>query len=64
MGSEDLSFLWNASEGAYIWIGNGLGPEDGPSGGCMLHNTEYDFNDEILPLGSSYWVQLVQGILK
>jgi|TARA_B110000977_G_scaffold113653_1_gene147060 amidohydrolase len=64
MGSEDFSFLLNASEGAYIWIGNGLVPEDGPSGGCMLHNTEYDFNDEILPLGSSYWVQLVQGILK
>ena len=64
MGSEDFSFLLNASEGAYIWIGNGLVPEDGPEGGCMLHNTEYDFNDEILPLGSSYWVQLVQGILK
>ena len=64
MGYEDFSFLLNASEGAYIWIGNGLVPEDGPEGGCMLHNTEYDFNDEILPLGSSYWVQLVQGILK
>ena len=64
MGSEDFSFLLNASEGAYIWIGNGLVPENGPEGGCMLHNTEYDFNDEILPLGSSYWVQLVQGILK
>ena len=64
MGSEDFSFLLNASEGAYIWIGNGLVPEYGPEGGCMLHNTEYDFNDEILPLGSSYWVQLVQGILK
>ena len=64
MGSEDFSFLLNASEGAYIWIGNGLVPENGPEGGCMLHNTEYDFNDEILPLGSSYWVQLVQDILK
>ena len=64
MGSEDFSFLLNASEGAYIWIWNGLVPEDGPEGGCMLHNTEYDFNDKILPLGSSYWVQLVQSILK
>ena len=64
MGSEDFSFLLNASEGAYIWIGNGLVPENSPEGGCMLHNTEYDFNDEILPLGSSYWVQLVEGILK
>lgn len=64
MGSEDFSFLLNASEGAYIWIGNGLVPEDSPAGGCMLHNTQYDFNDEILPFGSSYWVQLVQNILK
>ncbi len=64
MGSEDFSFLLNASEGAYIWIGNGLVSEDGPEGGCMLHNTQYDFNDEILPLGSSYWVALVKGILK
>ena len=64
MGSEDFAFLLNASEGAYIWIGNGLVPEDSPRGGCMLHNTQYDFNDEILPIGTSYWVQLVQNILK
>jgi len=64
MGSEDFSFLLNASEGAYIWIGNGLVSEDGPEAGCMLHNTQYDFNDEILPLGGSYWVALVKGILK
>ncbi len=64
MGSEDFAFLLNASEGAYIWIGNGLVPKDGPKGGCMLHNTQYDFNDEILHIGSSYWIQLVQNILK
>ncbi len=64
MGSEDFAFLLNASEGAYIWIGNGLVPEDSPKGGCMLHNTQYDFNDEILPIGSSYWVELVRSILK
>ena len=64
MGSEDFAFLLNASEGAYIWIGNGLVPEDNPKGGCMLHNTQYDFNDEILPIGASYWVQLVQNILQ
>jgi amidohydrolase len=64
MGSEDFSFLLNASEGAYIWIGNGLVPEDSPEGGCMLHNTQYDFNDEILPTGSSYWVELVRSLLK
>jgi len=64
MGSEDFAFLLNALEGAYIWIGNGLVPEDSPKGGCMLHNTQYDFNDEILPIGASYWVQLVQNILQ
>jgi len=64
MGSEDFAFLLNASEGAYIWIGNGLVPEDSPKGGCLLHNTQYDFNDEILPIGASYWVQLVQNILQ
>ncbi len=64
MGSEDFAFLLNASEGAYIWIGNGLVPEDSPKGGCMLHNTQYDFNDEILPIGASYWIQLVQNILQ
>ena len=64
MGSEDFAFLLNASEGAYIWIGNGLVPEDSPKGGCLLHNTQYDFNDAILPIGASYWVQLVQNILK
>jgi len=64
MGSEDFSFLLSASEGAYIWIGNGLVPEDSPEGGCMLHNTQYDFNDEILPTGSSYWVELVRSLLK
>ena len=64
MGSEDFAFLLNASEGAYIWIGNGLVPEDSPKGGCLLHNTKYDFNDEILPIGASYWIQLVQNILQ
>lgn len=59
MGAEDFSFILNACEGAYIWIGNGEG-----LGGCMLHNTHYDFNDEILPLGASYWVQLVKNRLK
>ena len=64
MGSEDFAFLLNASEGAYIWIGNGLVTEDSPKGGCLLHNTKYDFNDEILPIGASYWIQLVQNILQ
>ncbi len=58
MGAEDFSYMLNASQGAYIWIGNGEG-----HGGCMLHNSHYDFNDDILPLGASYWIRLVQKIL-
>jgi amidohydrolase len=64
MGAEDFSFLLNACEGAYIWIGNGEVPNNQGASACMLHNTEYDFNDEILPLGASYWVQLVQDTLR
>ncbi|MCK5897233.1 MAG: M20/M25/M40 family metallo-hydrolase, partial [Cocleimonas sp.] len=58
MGAEDFSYMLNACQGAYIWIGNGEG-----EGGCMLHNSHYDFNDDILPLGASYWVKLVETVL-
>jgi hippurate hydrolase len=44
--------------GAYIWLGAGEGKS-----GCMLHNTKYDFNDDILPLGISYWEELVKSEL-
>lgn len=64
MGAEDFAFLLNACPGAYIWIGNGNENGCVAGHGCMLHNTHYDFNDEILPLGASYWVQLVQNRLK
>ena len=47
--------MLQARPGSYIWIGNGLGP-----GGCFLHNPGYDFNDEILPIGASYWATLVE----
>ena len=59
MGAEDFAFMLQAKPGCYIWIGNGAG-----EGGCMLHNPGYDFNDEILPLGASYWVKLVEQCLK
>ena len=41
--------------GCYIWIGNGDG-----EGSCMVHNPGYDFNDDILPIGASYWATLVE----
>ncbi len=67
MGAEDFSFLLNASEGAYIWIGNGVlskeMADNQTASNCMLHNTQYDFNDGISALGASYWVQLVREIL-
>jgi hippurate hydrolase len=55
MGAEDFAFMLNEKPGAYMWIGNG--PQ---AGGCMLHNPHYDFNDEVLPLGASYWAKLVE----
>ena len=59
MGAEDFAFMLNEKPGVYMWIGNG--PRDG---GCMLHNPHYDFNDDILPLGASYWSRLVETRLQ
>ena len=61
MGTEDFSWMLNQRPGCYIFIGNGV--EGGP-GGCYVHNPKYDFNDEILPLGVSYWSRLVEQELK
>jgi len=63
MGAEDFSFMLLAKPGCYAFIGNGTGTHRDAGHGlgpCMLHNPSYDFNDEILTLGSSYWVTLVQ----
>ena len=58
MGSEDFAFMLQAKPGCYVWIGNGPG-----EGGCTLHNPAYDFNDDILPIGASYWARLVERSL-
>ena len=58
MGAEDFAFMLQQKPGCYIWIGNGSS-----EGGCLLHNPNYDFNDDILPLGAAYWVQLVENEL-
>jgi amidohydrolase len=55
MGAEDFAYMLREKPGCYVWLGNGPG-----TGGCTLHNPHYDFNDEILPLGVSYWVRLVR----
>ncbi len=62
MGAEDFSFMLQQKPGSYIWMGNGDGSGEG-EGGCMLHNPNYDFNDEVLPLGASYWARLVETVL-
>jgi len=59
MGSEDFAYMLQEKPGSYIWIGNGDG-----EGSCMIHNPGYDFNDEILPIGATYWVRMTEEILK
>ena len=58
LASEDFAFMLEEKPGSYVWLGNGPG-----DGGCLLHNPNYDFNDEILPIGASYWVRLVETCL-
>jgi hippurate hydrolase len=62
-GSEDFSFMLQACPGCYLIVGNGQG-EHHHTGGCMVHNPGYDFNDAILPIAASYWVQLANAFLK
>ncbi|MFZ2123257.1 MAG: M20 aminoacylase family protein [Rhodoferax sp.] len=66
MGAEDFSFMLQAKPGCYAFIANGDGDHRalGHGGGpCMLHNPSYDFNDELLPLGATYWVRLAEAWL-
>ena len=61
MGGEDFAFMLNAKQGSYLMIGGGTGSKDG--GDFMVHHPRYYFNDEILPLGASYWATLVEQLL-
>jgi len=63
MGAEDFAYMLQARPGAYCFIANGDGShrEMGHGGGpCMLHNPSYDFNDDLIPLGATYWVRLAE----
>ena len=60
MGSEDFSYMLQARPGCYVLLGIGSGKG---IGGCLLHSSRYDFNDEVLPIGASYWVTLVENEL-
>jgi amidohydrolase len=66
MGAEDFAFMLQEKPGCYVFIGNGEGAHrDGGHGlgPCNLHNPSYDFNDELLPLGATYWVRLAEAWL-
>jgi hippurate hydrolase len=56
-GSEDFAFMLEARPGGFLLIGNGVEPDGSFH---MVHTSRYDFNDQILTLGASYWVSLVQ----
>jgi hippurate hydrolase len=58
MGSEDFSFMLQRRPGAYARLGQG-----GAEGGCFLHNSRYDFNDEVIPLGAGYLAALAEQAL-
>ncbi len=57
MGAEDFSFMLQVKPGAYLRLGQGL---DSGTGGCYLHNSRYDFNDDILPLGAALHASLIE----
>jgi hippurate hydrolase len=67
MGAEDFSYFLQARPGAYFVIGNGDGDHRSAGHGlgpCNLHNPNYDFNDELIPLGATLWVRLAEAWLK
>jgi amidohydrolase len=58
MGAEDFAYMLERKPGAYIFMGGG-----GDDAAPMLHSPHYDFNDEALPYGASYWARLVERLL-
>jgi hippurate hydrolase len=58
MGGEDFSYMLLERPGAYVFLGQGGGPHN-----CFLHNPNYDFNDEVIPLGAGYLAALVEDAL-
>jgi hippurate hydrolase len=63
MGAEDFAYMLQAKPGCYVFIGNGEGEHRSAGHGlgpCQLHNASYDFNDQLLPIGASYWARLAE----
>jgi hippurate hydrolase len=66
MGAEDFAFMLLAKPGCYVFLGNGEGGHRDHGHGlgpCNLHNPSYDFNDDLLPIGATYWVRLAEKFL-
>lgn len=66
MGSEDFAFMLQHTPGCYVFLGNGDGGHRDAGHGlgpCNLHNPSYDFNDDLLPIGATYWIELAQAAL-
>ncbi len=59
MGAEDFAFMLQCRPGCYVWLGQSGGPDS-----CMIHTPHYDFNDEILTLGATYWALLTETALE
>ena len=67
LGAEDFSFMLRARPGAYLFIGNGDGVHRDAghgAGPCTLHNASYDFNDELIPIGGTFWIRLAEQFLQ
>jgi amidohydrolase len=67
MGAEDFAYMLQEKPGCYVFIGNGEGDHRLAGHGlgpCNLHNPSYDFNDDLLPIGATYWVRLAETYLK
>jgi metal-dependent amidase/aminoacylase/carboxypeptidase family protein len=58
MSAEDFAFMLQAKPGAMVWMGIGRAEE-----GRLIHTSLYDFNDEALPYGASYWARLAERFL-
>ena len=58
MGGEDFSYLLNEKPGSYLYIG-----QKDENHKSNLHSTDYDFNDNLLPIGVNFWVNLVKKFL-
>lgn len=66
MGAEDFAYMLMEKPGCYVFLGNGEGDHRSAGHGlgpCNLHNPSYDFNDELLPIGGTYWVRLAETYL-